>query len=58
MTTAVSSKTLLEAIHLVVGASSPRQPLALHEPDFLGTEAWTYVKDCLDTGWVVPPDSG
>ena len=26
--------------------------MALHEPDFAGTEAWAYVKDCLDTGWV------
>lgn len=25
--------------------------IALHEPSFLGNE-WTYVKDCLDTGWV------
>jgi aminotransferase in exopolysaccharide biosynthesis len=24
----------------------------LHEPDFSGTQAWAYVKDCLDTGWV------
>ena len=26
-------------------------PVALHEPWFDGNE-WTYVKDCLDTGWV------
>ncbi|PIW26401.1 MAG: aminotransferase DegT [Rhodospirillales bacterium CG15_BIG_FIL_POST_REV_8_21_14_020_66_15] len=26
-------------------------PVALHEPSFEGNE-WTYVKDCLDTGWV------
>ena len=24
----------------------------MHEPDFSGTQAWAYVKDCLDTGWV------
>jgi perosamine synthetase len=24
---------------------------ALHEPEFAGNE-WTYVKDCLDAGWV------
>jgi len=35
-----------------VGVSSPAKPIALHEPDFAGTEAWAYVKDCLDTGWV------
>ena len=52
MNTAVSSTALLEAIQQVVGPSSPEKPIALHEPDFRGTEAWTYVKDCLDTGWV------
>ena len=24
----------------------------MHEPDFRSTNAWRYVKDCLDTGWV------
>ena len=28
------------------------QFIPLHEPDFSGTQAWEYVKDCLDTGWV------
>ena len=42
----------LQAIQQVVGSSSPEQPIALHEPDFRGTKAWAYVKDCLDTGWV------
>jgi perosamine synthetase len=27
------------------------RPLSLHEPEFRGNE-WTYLKDCLDTGWV------
>lgn len=26
-------------------------PASLHEPEFAGNE-WTYVKDCIDTGWV------
>ena len=42
----------LQAIQQVVGSSSPEQPILLHEPDFSGTKAWAYVKDCLDTGWV------
>ena len=42
----------LQAIQQVVGSSSPDQPIVLHEPDFRGTNAWAYVKDCLDTGWV------
>src|ERR1700741_5501195 len=28
-----------------------RRPLPLHEPWFDGNE-WSYVKDCLETGWV------
>ncbi len=27
------------------------KPIVLHEPSFSGNE-WTYVKECLDTGWV------
>ncbi len=43
---------MLKAIQQLVGASSREQPIGLHEPDFRGTQAWSYVKDCLDTGWV------
>ena len=32
-------------------ASVARPPAALHEPEIAGNE-WTYVKECLDTGWV------
>ena len=42
-----SSKGFLDC-----GTSSKDQPISLHEPDFTGTQAWNYVKDCLDTGWV------
>ena len=52
MSTVDSAKSLLQAIQQVVGSSTPDQPIPLHEPDFRGTEAWAYVKDCLDTGWV------
>ena len=52
MSASVSTMAILEAIRQVVGTSSPEQPIALHEPDFRGTSAWAYVKDCLDTGWV------
>ena len=52
MSAAMSTMAILEAIQHVVGPSSLEHPIALHEPDFRGTEAWTYVKDCLDTGWV------
>ena len=52
MSGATSTFAILEAFRNVLGASSPEQPLVLHEPDFRGTKAWTYVRDCLDTGWV------
>ena len=43
---------LLERIQQVVGRSSREKPINLHEPDFKGTQAWEYVKECLDSGWV------
>lgn len=43
---------ILNAIRKVVGKSTPDHPIALHEPYFRDTDAWLYVKDCLDTGWV------
>ena len=44
--------TILRAIHEVVGDCNSDQPISLHEPHFAGTQAWRYVRDCLDTGWV------
>ena len=44
--------SVLEAIQQVVGSCSQEHQIVLHEPDFSGTKAWAYVKDCLDTGWV------
>ena len=54
MTTPVcpNLESVLEAIQHVVGSISKDRPISLHEPDFSGTKAWPYVKDCLDTGWV------
>jgi dTDP-4-amino-4,6-dideoxygalactose transaminase len=46
------AESVLESIQQVVGSSSKEHPIGLHEPDFRGTQAWAYVKDCLDTGWV------
>lgn len=37
------------SIRAVLQPSAP--PIALHEPIFGGNE-WTYVKECIDTGWV------
>lgn len=38
---------IVERVRAVIGGG----PAALHEPEFAGNE-WTYVKECLDTGWV------
>lgn len=44
----LAEKVLL-AVRSVLGPSDIMVPL--HEPDFSGNE-WTYVKQCIDTGWV------
>lgn len=41
------AESVTERVRGVVG----NQKVALHEPSFKGNE-WTYVKDCIDTGWV------
>ena len=46
------SDAILAALRQVCASATPAQPIALHEPDFRGTQAWEYVRDCLDTGWV------
>ena len=43
---------IIERIEYVAGPSSSEQPVGLHEPCFEGTNAWSYVKECLDSGWV------
>lgn len=40
---------LLASLHEVLG--KPESLVALHEPEFRGNE-WTYIKECIDTGWV------
>jgi perosamine synthetase len=39
-----------DKVRSVTGANDG-EFVALHEPEFQGEE-WTYVKDCIDTGWV------
>lgn len=45
--------TLSERVIQALASVLPREHvfLPLHEPAFVGNE-WTYVKECLDTGWV------
>tara|TARA_Y100001968_G_scaffold328960_1_gene377207 strand:+ start:90 stop:1319 length:1230 start_codon:yes stop_codon:yes gene_type:complete len=47
-----SNKTILDCIENIIGESSINKPIHLHEPDFINTNAWDYVKDCIDNNWV------
>lgn len=42
-------QAIIDSLRSVLPAD--RKFIGLHEPEFSGNE-WTYVKDCLDTGWV------
>ena len=46
------AQAILKALEQVCGSSSTDRPIPLHEPHFGGTQAWDYVRDCLDSGWV------
>lgn len=48
-TAAVNAQAVVDAVRAAVSFEGGR--IGLHEPDFRGNE-WSYVKDCLDTGWV------
>lgn len=43
------SENFLSGLRQVLGDTN--SSLSLHEPEFSGNE-WTYVKECIDTGWV------
>lgn len=43
------SENFLYGLRQVLGEAT--SSLSLHEPEFSGNE-WTYVKECIDTGWV------
>lgn len=50
MTTIIDHQAVLAALRECLPAGDG-STIALHEPWFGGNE-WTYVKECLDTGWV------
>lgn len=49
MTASFNTIAVLNALQSVLPAGNGF--ISLHEPSFAGAE-WTYVKECLDTGWV------
>lgn len=48
----VLSENLVQSIQRVVGPASTSSPISLHEPNFQGTNAFAYVNECLNSGWV------
>ncbi len=45
-------KEIISAIQEVVGSCNKENPIALHEPSFLNTNASKYLNNCVDSGWV------
>ena len=43
---------ILTAIESVIRSKDDSRTIPLHEPSFDNTNAWKYVKSCIDTGWV------
>ena len=46
------SKEIVNSIKTVIPYSEIANPIPLHEPYFDNTNAWKYLKKCLDTNWV------
>ena len=45
-------KLIINKVSEILPQASPENPIGLHEPDFSKSNAWDYVKDCIDSGWV------
>lgn len=52
MTSDNKALDVVSSLRSIFPSAQPSNPIFLHEPDFSGTNAWKYVKDCIDTGWV------
>ena len=49
--TGLSTK-IINSIERVIRVKDNSDIVSLHEPYFENTNAWRYVKECIDTGWV------
>jgi len=47
-----NSREIIDRIKFVINHSVDKKDVYIHEPHFLGTNAYEYIKDCLDSGWV------
>jgi len=46
------SSKILNSIEIVINKKNHSNVVPLHEPFFEDTNAWKYVKNCIDSGWV------
>ncbi len=46
------SLNIINCLEKVIRNKNSFEKVALHEPYFEDTNAWRYVKECIDTGWV------
>ena len=47
-----SSKEIIDLIKDTINNCNEVSNVYLHEPYFIGSRAYEYIKDCLDSGWV------
>ena len=48
----VSSNEIIDRIKYSISNSKKLEKIQLHEPYFKGSNAYKYLKECIDTGWV------
>lgn len=46
------SSKIIDSIENVINKKNYKNNVPLHEPYFKDTNAWNYVKNCIDSGWV------
>ena len=52
MTKEKEYQSIIKRIKLVSGFSSDSEPINLHEPNFVNSNAKKYLASCIDSGWV------
>ena len=52
MTKEKECQSIIKRIKLVSGFSSDSEPINLHEPNFVNSNAKKYLASCIDSGWV------
>ena len=43
---------ILSLIEKAIGINNLHGPIGTHEPCFKGSNAWIYLKECIDSNWV------